>query len=116
MRPTAALRTPTSTPTRWAKAWSGQDADAYLAAYATDFRPEGGISRTTWDAQRRDRVTRPKRIRVGVVNPRLSALGDGRVRATFRQEYESDSFSDTVTKVLELRNDGGWKIVREYTR
>lgn len=102
--------------TGWAKAWSGQDADAYLAAYATDFRPEGGISRTTWDAQRRDRVTRPKRIRVGVVNPRLSALGDGRVRATFRQEYESDSFSDTVTKVLELRNDGGWKILREYTR
>ena len=55
-------------------------------------------------------------IRVGVVNPRLSALGDGRVRATFRQEYESDSFSDTVTKVLELRNENGWKVVREYTR
>ncbi|MGH8516807.1 MAG: L,D-transpeptidase Cds6 family protein, partial [Panacagrimonas sp.] len=102
--------------TVWAKAWSSRDVDAYLTAYATEFRPEGGISRATWEAQRRDRITRPKRIRVGVVNPRMSALGDGRVRVIFRQEYESDSFSDTVTKVLELRDDGGWKILREYTR
>ena len=100
----------------WAKAWSSKDTDAYLAAYAADFRPEGGISRATWEAQRRDRIARPKRIQVGVVNPRASALGDGRVRVIFKQEYESDSFSDTVTKVLEMRNDGGWKILREYTR
>ncbi len=100
----------------WAKAWSSKDADTYLAAYSTEFRPEGGISRATWEAQRRDRIARPKKIRVGVVNPRASALGDGRVRVLFNQEYESDSFSDTVTKVLELRDEGGWKILREYTR
>jgi len=100
----------------WAKAWSSKDTDAYLATYSADFRPEGGISRATWEAQRRDRIARPKRIQVGVVNPRASALGDGRVRVIFKQEYESDSFSDTVTKVLEMRNDGGWKILREYTR
>lgn len=102
--------------TAWSKAWSSKDVDGYFATYASDFRPEGGISRATWEAQRRDRVTRPSRIRVGVVNPKMSALGDGRVRVTFRQEYESDSFSDSVTKVLELRDDNGWKIVREYTR
>ena len=100
----------------WSKAWSDKDSDAYLAVYASDFRPEGGISKATWEAQRRDRIARPKRIRVAVVNPRMAALGDGRVRVTFRQEYESDSFSDSVTKVLELRQDGGWKIIREYTR
>lgn len=100
----------------WSKAWSGKDVDDYIGAYASDFRPEGGISRATWEAQRRDRVTRPSRIRVGVVNPRMSPLGDGRVRVTFRQEYESDSFSDTVTKVIELRDENGWKITREYTR
>ncbi|TDU23256.1 tetratricopeptide repeat protein [Panacagrimonas perspica] len=100
----------------WSKSWSDKDSDAYLAIYASDFRPEGGISKATWEAQRRDRIARPKRIRVGVVNPRMAALGDGRVRVTFRQEYESDSFSDSVTKVLELRKDGGWKIIREYTR
>lgn len=105
-----------STLTAWAKAWSNKEVDGYLAVYASDFSPEGGISRATWEAQRRDRISRPKRIRVGVVNPKLSALGDGRVRVTFRQEYESDSFSDTVVKVLEMRDENGWKISREYTR
>ncbi|MGQ0530172.1 MAG: tetratricopeptide repeat protein [Panacagrimonas sp.] len=100
----------------WADAWSARDVDAYLAAYSEDFRPEGGLSRQTWSAQRRDRITRPSRIKVSVVNPSLAALGDGRVRVNFRQEYESDSFADQVSKVIELRNQNGWKIVREYTR
>lgn len=101
----------------WSKAWSGKDVDGYLATYAASFRPEGGISRATWEAQRRDRISRPTRIRVGVINPKVAALGDGRVRVTFRQEYESDSFSDTVVKIVEMQSEGGvWKISREYTR
>jgi tetratricopeptide (TPR) repeat protein len=100
----------------WAKAWSSKDTDTYFATYAEDFRPEGGISRATWESQRKDRITRPKSIKVGVVKPQYIALGDGRVRVSFLQEYESDSFSDQVNKVLELRDAGGWKIVREYTR
>lgn len=100
----------------WADAWSARDVDAYLAMYSEDFRPEGGLSRQIWAAQRRDRITRPSRIKVSVVNPKLAALGDGRVRVNFRQEYESDSFADQVSKVIELRNQNGWKIVREYTR
>ena len=100
----------------WASSWSSKDVDTYVGTYSTSFRPEGGVSRETWEAQRRDRVARPKRIRVGVVSPQFLTLGDGRVRVIFTQEYESDSFSDRVTKVLELREEGGWKIVREYTR
>lgn len=100
----------------WAQAWSAQDVDAYLATYGAEFRPEGGVSRATWEAQRRDRVVKPKRIVVNVVKPQLAALSDGRVRVTFRQEYESDNFADQITKVIELRNQDGWKIVREYTR
>ena len=100
----------------WASAWSARDVDAYLATYSNDFRPEGGLSRQTWAAQRRDRITRPARIKVSVVNAKMAALGDGRVRVNFRQEYESDSFADQVSKVIELRDENGWKIVREYTR
>lgn len=100
----------------WARAWSSKDVDAYLATYSASFQPEGGVSRSVWVGQRRDRVSRPSRIRVGVVKPQISALGDGRVRVSFLQEYESDNFADQVTKILELRDDGGWKIVREYTR
>ncbi len=100
----------------WAQAWSRQDVEAYLAAYAPDFRPEGGVARSTWEAQRRDRIERPARIQVNVVGPQFVGLADGRVRITFRQEYESDSFSDQVTKVIEMRDAQGWKILREYTR
>lgn len=100
----------------WSSAWSSKDVDTYIGTYSASFGPEGGVSRQTWEAQRRDRVARPKRIRVDVVNPQFLALGDGRVRVIFQQEYESDSFSDQVTKVLEFRDEDGWKIVREYTR
>lgn len=108
---------------QWASAWSAQDVDAYLSTYSADFRPEGGVSRANWEALRRDRVARPSMIRVEVLRPELTAIGESidqtgdRVRLSFRQEYESNSFADVVTKVLELKKEsGGWKITREYTR
>lgn len=101
----------------WAKAWSGRDVEAYLGQYAPDFVPEGGLSRATWEQQRRDRITRPSRISVRAINPEVSKIGDDRVRVSFVQEYQSDAFSDQVNKVLEFRNtNGSWKIVREFIR
>lgn len=101
----------------WAQTWSAQNVDAYLAAYAPEFVPEGGVSRAAWEGQRRSRITQPKRISVKTLSPQLSALADGRIRVSFKQEYESDAFSDSVNKVLEFKSvAGGWKIVREYTR
>src|SRR3546814_16749855 len=85
--------------------------------YATDFTPEGGISRETWVAQRRDRISTPKKISVRVIDPKTSDIEDGAVRVSFSHAYESDSFSDTVNKVIELVPVNGiCKIVREYTR
>jgi tetratricopeptide (TPR) repeat protein len=100
----------------WSRSWSEKNVDAYLSSYSADFAPEGGLSRSTWESQRRDRITRPARIKVTVSDAQFVSMEDGRVSATFVQEYESDNFSDRVTKVLELREQGGWKIVREYTR
>ncbi|WP_020647978.1 L,D-transpeptidase Cds6 family protein [Solimonas variicoloris] len=101
----------------WAKAWASKDLDTYFSLYAPEFTPEGGISRASWEAQRRDRIGKPQHIAVRVINPQASDIEDGAVRVGFRQAYESDSFSDTVNKVIELiPADGTWKIVREYTR
>lgn len=112
-----------ATLSNWANAWSDQDVEAYLNAYSDDFRPEGGVSRANWEALRRDRVARPSLIRVDVVKPEMTKVSEAidqsgdRVRLSFRQEYESDTFADSVEKVLELRKEsGGWKIIREYTR
>ncbi|MFT4045699.1 MAG: tetratricopeptide repeat protein [Solimonas sp.] len=102
---------------RWARAWADKDLDAYFAMYAPEFAPEGGLSRETWEAQRRERIQKPQRIAVRVDHPQAADIEDGAVRVTFRQGYESDSFNDSVNKVLELVPIGGaWKIVREYTR
>ena len=101
----------------WAKAWSARDVNAYLATYAPDFVPEGGLSRATWEQQRRDRITRPSRIAVRASNPQLVPVGDDRVRVSFVQDYQSDTFSDQVNKVLEFKQVGGsYKIVREFIR
>ncbi len=101
--------------TRWAQAWSRRDVDAYLAAYASDYSAEG-LSRTAWEAQRRARITAPKRIEVKVSDVKVTQQDDN-ATATFRQAYRSDRFSSTVTKTLKLAlQNGQWRIVDETSR
>ncbi|MFP5307157.1 MAG: hypothetical protein ACLGI7_15215, partial [Gammaproteobacteria bacterium] len=100
----------------WAEAWSAQDLDAYFSAYASNFVPEGGLSRRAWETQRRERISSPQRIRVTIAEPQFSRIDENRARVVFRQSYESDTFSDVVTKALDMeRTPGGWMIVREYS-
>ena len=98
----------------WAAAWSDQRVEDYLSYYAPSFRPAGGLDRGSWEAQRFERLNRPSYIRVTISSLRAEPTADGTVRATFRQDYESDSYADTVTKVLTLAEEGGaWRIVAE---
>ncbi|MDB5968871.1 MAG: tetratricopeptide repeat protein [Hydrocarboniphaga sp.] len=107
----------TSVVNAWAAAWSSKDVSAYFAIYAPSFIPEGSVTRGTWEAQRRDRISRAARISVKALNPRVERVSDDRVGVTFTQDYESDSFTDKVSKTLELQQAGAsWLIVREYTR
>lgn len=101
----------------WAEAWAKQDANAYLAAYADNFVPEGGLSRSAWEAQRRERISSPKRIRIATKDLQFKATGEKQAQVSFRQEYESDTFADVTAKVVDMTlTAGGWKIVREYAR
>ena len=101
----------------WARAWSAQDVDAYLAAYSQSFNPGGGMSRSAWADLRRQRVAAPNRIDVQVVDPNVVSTGPDSARVTFTQAYTSDTYSDREVKVLELGREGGrWLITREYTR
>ena len=101
----------------WAAAWSSRDADKYLAFYAREFAPEGGGSRQAWEAQRRERIAKPKSIKVSVSEVKVAPLEAGRVKVTFQQDYQSDTLSNRSTKVLEMAQaKGQWLIRREYTR
>ena len=97
----------------WVDAWSNRDLSRYLAAYSENFRPADGTSLARWKAQREQRIVGRNSITVAVRNIDIVASAD-RATVTFRQDYSSDAYSDTMRKELRLRNENGqWRIVHE---
>jgi tetratricopeptide (TPR) repeat protein len=101
--------------TDWAAAWSRKDIAAYLAAYAEDFRPPHGQSRSDWEKQRHERVSAPQTISVKIDVAKVRDRGDGKVSVTFRQDYRSDRLHSSSTKTLLMgkSGDGHWRILQE---
>lgn len=98
----------------WAGAWSDRNLKRYVNAYSNVFTTSG-ISNRDWAADRRWNFENKKYIRVTLSDIKISPVGD-RYRASFTQEYESDNYSDVVTKeLLFVRESGQWKIVEEVT-
>jgi len=99
---------------QWAKAWSDNDLSAYLTHYAADFEPPEGMSRAEWEAQRKARITKPRKIEVSVEAPKVVFTGEDCVKVTFRQRYRSDTFNATGMKTLDMVRQGDkWLIKRE---
>lgn len=100
----------------WAKAWSSKDVDRYFEHYSPDFSPSN-MSRSTWMEQRRDRISKPKRINVILRDIQVKRISANRAEVRFKQAYQSDSFKSSSGKTLELALiDGQWLIVRESGR
>lgn len=98
----------------WADAWSRQDLPAYFSHYASNFDPGGRQSHADWVKERKSRVGGPKFIKVEVSDFDITPMADGHVRARFKEDYKSNLLSSTVTKGLEMVDQGGsWKILRE---
>jgi tetratricopeptide (TPR) repeat protein len=98
----------------WARAWSGKNVGAYLAAYDKGFRAPGGESRASWEKSRKERISRPKSIRVSIDEPRVTLDGAGKASVTFRQTYKSNALSSTTTKTLVFVKSGDkWLIQQE---
>ncbi|MBT9549989.1 MAG: tetratricopeptide repeat protein [Hydrogenophaga sp.] len=99
----------------WAKAWASKNMTGYLGAYAGNFTPPGGQSRSAWEADRKARIMPRNRIGVDVSDVTVSVTGD-RASARFKQDYTSDSLSVTSRKTLDMVKSGNrWLIVREST-
>lgn len=98
----------------WAKAWSAKDADAYFAHYAPGFQVPGGEPRASWEATRRDRISKSKLIEVTVGSPKVAFDANGRAIVSFRQGYKSDTLDTSGAKTLTLtKNNDRWLIVQE---
>jgi tetratricopeptide (TPR) repeat protein len=100
----------------WAKAWSSKDVEAYLGHYAPDFAPSS-MSRSAWEAQRRERIMAPKDVSVTPKDIRVVHASNARTTVRFKQVYESDRLKNNSTKTMELGLiDGKWLILRESGR
>ena len=97
----------------WAKAWSANDVDAYLAHYAPDFRTPKGENRSNWEAQRKVRVAKPRKIDVDIEAPKVTFNDAKRATVTFRQRYESGSLKVSSTKTVVMVKAGEKWLIQE---
>lgn len=98
----------------WAQAWTKQDVDAYLGYYAKDFKTPGGEARDAWEKTRRERISSPKSIQVGIDSPKVTMRSADEASVTFRQTYRSDKLKSQNRKTLDLvKADGRWLIREE---
>lgn len=97
----------------WAKAWAARDMKGYLSAYGRDFDTPGGVKRSAWEEERRQRITGKSKISVTVSNLNITVNGS-KATAKFRQDYKANELAVSSRKVLELTKTGDrWLIVRE---
>jgi len=98
----------------WAKAWSENNVEGYLAHYSTDFQTPNGVQRSQWEAQRTARIAKPRKIEVEIESPKVTFNQANRVTVTFRQHYQSGGLKVTSTKTLVMVRSGDrWLIQQE---
>lgn len=102
----------------WAQAWRSKDVNAYLAAYAPEFVPDGVASRKVWEAQRKQRLS-SKQGEITLVLNNLQVQRDGgEAVVQFEQKYAAKAYKDELLKTLDLRYEPAqkrWLITRERT-
>ncbi len=102
------------TVSNWAKAWSENDINGYLGCYAADFQTPGGEPRADWEAARKARIAKPKKIEVRIESPKVKFTDSQRASVTFRQNYRSANLKVASTKTLVLVKSGDrWLIQQE---
>jgi len=97
----------------WSGAWSGKNVNAYLSYYAPNFKLPGGGTRAAWATQRRERITKPKSIHVGVEAPQVTVTDSSHAHVMFRQTYRSDSLQTSSRKTLVMIKTGGKWLIQE---
>lgn len=105
---------------QWRRHWSALDTEAYLDAYASDFRTDDGMNKAAFSDYKRRVNAGKRRVEIRISDISLFAYPgeQGLVVAQFMQNYVSDNFASSSRKDQYWRrqNDGHWKIVREMNR
>ena len=98
----------------WLAAWNSKDANSYLSHYADNFVPAMGLSRSAWENLRKKRIGKQGDIQAAISDIKPLACDAKTADVSFKQEYGSVDYRDSVEKTLSLTRVGdSWKIVRE---
>lgn len=99
---------------KWITAWNSKDLKGYLSAYADNFVPAQGLSRTQWENLRTKRVGKQGGISTVLKNITPAQCNGKTTEVSFTQEYGSEDYRDTVEKTLSMEYVGGaWRILKE---
>ena len=97
----------------WAKAWGNKDIETYADFYSSEYK-KGFKTHDDWVEHRRERIMRPKFIKIEVSNVQIRTQSENQAIIEFEQSYESPNYSDRVMKRLALSRIGShWKITQE---
>ena len=98
----------------WANAWSSKNVKKYLSHYAGDFKTPNGESRASWAEMRRDRISKPKHIEVGISRMKVKITDDTHATVRFHQDYRASNFKASGGKTLLMVKSGNsWRIQEE---
>ncbi len=101
----------------WAAAWSAQDVGKYLSFYADDFKMPDGETRAAWEAIRKDRVSTPEFIEVGIRIATIQFTDSTHATVKFRQSYRASHLTASGNKsLLMVRYGDKWLIQEERSR
>ncbi len=125
-KPPVVTATPAATPSadpsadvlratkEWAAAWSAKNSKKYLAFYAKEFKAPDGLSRSAWEAQRKERIAAPKSIHVEVRDPKVKIVDDSHATVSFHQIYRASHLNASSSKTMGwVKTDGQWQIAEE---
>ena len=89
----------------WAKAWSAQQVDRYIAHYTSDYvPPESRLNHSQWVEQRELRLRNKSFIEVSVSEFGLELI-NGQYSVVFSQHYRSNTMDDVIRKQLKFTAD-----------
>ena len=98
----------------WIASWNGKQIDDYLGYYSTGFTPALSMSRSAWETLRKKRVSKQGDIKAVITDIKPLTCNDKTAEVSFKQEYGSVDYRDSVEKTLSLEQTAdAWKIVRE---
>lgn len=100
----------------WGASWQNKDIAGYIDSYSANFKSRAYRSHQEWLKGRSDRIRRAEKIDISIDDISINVLTANRVQADFVLDYYSARYSDRSKKrVVFLKIDGSWKIVRELT-